>query len=501
MRRRAFLSATTAGLAGLAGCSLPTGGDPTETLSPVEPPSVSPTPTPDGNDDGDGNLGLGDAELAALETGPRTLAMSPHWGGPDGATLTATFVATATPDHPARIRATLTNENDWANTFELREVPPFAPLTHAALANDGERETTLYLAPTSNHDLVEADPMVERGPEGYWRTTDVPRELPATLGLSAGESVTGEYVLVGHWERAGFPTGTYRFGNEGDFGIDAWHTERPGPTEPSWFTSVDVPSLPGRDEEERPTEWYHEADASTPVFLRPSAERPEAPAGVRFSLVNHSREPLTGNPYDWGLYKLADIAWRRIEPWAIPLPAGAVPPGDTWTYTLRLFHGRYHVTYEDHRGSERHTVGMLGGGTYAFEAGFARENHGEPAALFQLDAPRLAVSPPPELSVEREEDRVVVTDDAWGDGQHSPDARLAVARADGADRRVLPEQLYHGPLEALRSVLPFFEPGVSTVVLRTDVQTARNVLDPDAGGRRFRYDGEAFAATVDVVGT
>lgn len=488
MRRRAFLAALSAGL---AGCSL--GPSETPTLTPAPGVDATPTSTPTETPDDDDSLGgLGAASLVDLATGPRTLALSPpSWSGYDGAAVEARFVAPSTPDHPARLRATLTNDNDWSNTFRLDEVPPFMEINRADLPelHEEARESGLYLAPTADHDLVDTDPTVERGPEGYWRATDLPPKLPRTVRLSPDESIRGEYLLVGHPERRGFPTGTYRFGHDGSFSIAAWHTREPGPRGASRFEGRDVPSLPG----EAPTPWYHEAGTTTPVFLRPSTERLAAPGEVSFSLVNHSREALGGNPYDWTLYKLVDGSWYHVAPWAIPMPASAVPPGETWEYTLRAFHERFHGEGWD----EGQTVSRLGGGTYAFEAGFAPDGSATPAALFDLVAPEVTAAPPEGPTVERSGKRVTVTDDRWSDGEHPPSATLTVERAPDAeaDHRVIPEQLYHRPHDALRRVLPYFEDGVERVVLRTDEHLAERAFEN--GTRTFSYEGTTYGATVE----
>jgi hypothetical protein len=495
MRRRTFLLSSAAAMAGLAGCS--TGGDETPTLTPPEVPgggnsTETPVDGPTDTPHEDPGMSLGEASVADLETGPRTLALSPTgYRGPDGAKVAIEVVATATADSPARLRATLANGNDWPNTFRLDDLPPFRPVNFARVSgvSPGDRETGLYLAPTANHDLLDADPAYGRGPEGYWATEDVPPKLPETVELDPAKSVTGEYLLLGDPEREGFPTGRYRFdGRETGFTITVWNTDRPGPDADSRFAGRDVPGLPGSE-----TAWFHGADASTPVFVRPSTEQVSAPGRVEFTLVNHGRDPLGGNPYDWTLYKLVDGEWLHVAPWAIPVPYGRISPGGTFEYALRAFNGQA-VPCDDAK-----SVGHLGGGTYAFETGFSRETEDEkvttpvPAAMFDLDAPPVEPRPDDDVTVERDGDTVTVTTPKWDDGDHPPNERIEVVPSDRGGRRIIPEQLFRRPYGVLRNVVPFFEDGVERVVLRTDAHALWSV-EHQSEHRYFTYDGQSYEA-------
>lgn len=268
MRRRQFLA--VAGVALGAGCSglVPTddrGSTETATAVPVtEPGETTPTDSPAD----DGTRPFDGRQVVVLETGPRTLALQGFGVGsdgravslntPDGGRLAVGFTEPATDDGPAVLRATLVNGNDWENTFRLREFPPFDETTHSRLRRRGldrrfdERipsdvETGLYLAPAADHDLVDEESAARRGPERYWQTPDVLPKLPPTVTLAPGESVVGDYYVLGHEDRTGFPTGTYRFGGrESGLALTAWETGAPGPTNDSRFSDP-VPPLPDAD--------------------------------------------------------------------------------------------------------------------------------------------------------------------------------------------------------------------------------------------------------------
>lgn len=498
MRRRTFL----VGLAtGLAGCSAAPGrSTDTPTLTPVDPPSETPTRTPDDNGgDEDDDPPLWNASVVDLATGDRTLALAPpEVRAPDGAGVELVFEASATADHPARVTATLTNGNDWENTFRLREVPGFHDVNYTRLPYDGrpgDRETTLYLAPTSNHDLVDAEPSFERGPEGFWRETgerDAVPKLPSTVRLDPGESVTGEYVLLGHEDRRGFPTGTYEFGHgDASFRIAAWRSSAPGPGDDSRFSGRIVRPLPDAGS----MAWYHTADETTPAYLQPSSERVEAPGRVAFTLVNHTREKLGGNPYRWGLYKLVDGEWFKIAPWMVPVPFSAVSPGGEFEYVLRTFH-RDAVSCDGHDDGLARSVGHLGGGTYAFSAGFSRDNETH-AALFELAAPPVEPALTGEATVTEEGTRTVVTMVEWDDGEHPPDARLVVRPVDASpERRFVSEQLMRQPYAALRNAMAVADSG-QEVVVRTDEHRASRVVGHDAESVAFEYEGTVYEARVE----
>ena len=132
----------------------------------------------------------------------------------------------------------------------------------------------LIFAPTANHDLVEDPPDIQRADDGYWRlASDTTPELPERVRLSPGETIHGEYALVGRAEGVGRgrPPGVYEFSRAGErpLRVAVWPTDSPGPATDSQFAGMSVPALPGDSD----TAWFHNADASSPTFVRPSTEQ------------------------------------------------------------------------------------------------------------------------------------------------------------------------------------------------------------------------------------
>ncbi len=467
---------------------------------------MTPADVPGGNgtNDGDGPNGEvtpppGDWTVVDLRTVRRTLALPTPWYAADDAEVRVWFAGTATADHPATIRATLTNRMQGPNTIALRDLPPFGdPYSAPPDAGiDRPYRDALAFAPTERTDLAEAIPGVERTAEGYWRLPETGTWLPETLELGSGETVAGEFVLVRHPEARGYPTGCYEWrSGETRFTVAAWDTGAPGPDETSRFAGESVPSLPDASS----VAWFHEAGGTTPAFLEPSAERVEAPARVGFTLYNHSGDEMGGNRHDWRLFKLVDGEWFHVVPWAIPVPYTTLPPGGTEEWTIRAFSGRAAPC------DDGIDVGYLGGGRYAFRVALSRESDGESdddgegvhAALFDLDAPAIEVTPTDDVRAARDGERVVVTSPRHrAEGEHRRPATLTLTRTDAdADERLVPEQVMRRRLRGLRNALAGVEAGVETVVLRTDERTAERAVDYDADSRTVEFEGDTYRVTV-----
>jgi hypothetical protein len=503
MRRRALLASL--GVATLSGCSglLAERGDTTQTTerdtttttTEVTETTTETTETDDEGGDGEEREWPPSASIVDLQTGPRTLALAPlQYRSNDGAEVTVEFAATATADRPATVRATLTNANDYENTFRLNETPPFNEVPSARLRDrsDLTYESTWYLVPTANHDLVEDDPDFGRGPEGYWRLVGNPGpEPPRTVRLNPDETVEGEYVLLGHAEGSGRPTGSYEFRgyDDTDLTITAWETGAPGPKDASRFEGASPPSLSPESDDSGGTKWYHDAGPETPVYLEPSTERARTPAKIDFTFRNFAREPAKGNPYHWVLYKFHDGEWFHVAPWGWPAPMGSVRPGGTEDWTLYAF-GEDGVRVEG--GS---TVGFLGGGRYAFEVGMSLGKNSH-AATFELVGEASTVEPMP--GAESSRDGATVTVDAPDPDRDQRSGALRLTRTDAADERLISEQVMQRRFRALRNGLPFFESGVEEVVVETTENAAQRVTGYDADVRRFRFDGRAYEARYEA---
>lgn len=489
MRRRHFLALL--GGTAVAGCSAPEAGVGTDlsTLTPAEVPATeSPTPASAAPFQSRGRFG--EASVVNLRTGPRTLALSPVGYERADLRVGLEFTASATVTQPARLEAALTNTAERELEIDTTTLPPFGEgltLERPATGSTHAAPTRRLLVPVGG-DLGGARPGIERGPEGYWRATETPPRLPERLEFEPGETRAGRFFLLAAPAASGFPLGRYAATSGGPLSLAVWDTGAPGPLDGSQFDGRSVPDLPNTDG----TDWFHEATRRTGIFVRPAVERSGSPTTFRFTLVNHTVDPLGGNPEEWKLYKLVDDAWYRIAPWVIELSAGPIPPGGTFDYVVAAGHGSPPACECTATGA---AVGHLGGGLYALEAGYSRVRTSETyATLFRLDAPDLRVEPSGTATVDPGAARTVVTRPEWGDDEGPADATMTVSRTDTAADRVVSEQVYRPPFLALRDVVPHLSE--TPVVLRADERVVRSFVGRTAPRRSFAFDGETYVATV-----
>lgn len=493
MRRRALLASLAASSAALAGCQTQSNGtDGTSTSTTTDDSNSDDTTRPPDDESPEGQ-----ASVVTLETQPRRLSIFPTtYHSQDGGDVDVKFTRTATADHPAVLRIELQNDNKFSNVFRLPDHPPldrtpsFYPEAQPWPGMDEPPEDArrLYLAPLEDQSLPKAAPDVERDPSGVWRLAERASGpwLPATERLESGESMTVDFAVVSAAEGRGPFTELRRrkrLPQDQPLTLAAWNPDHPGPVTDSRFAGRTFPPLPDHSgDSDEPTAWFHAAGGDETVYLRPQTEHSDLPRTFRFALVNHDTEPAMGNPYYWSLYKLAEGQWQRLTPQVFPAVVGALAPGGVKRYTLRAANG------EALPCSDGQTVGFLGGGTYAFEAGMSASDRTQ-AAVFEVDAPPVEVTPMDGLEVRSEDGVVVVTGPRWADADNR--ALVTVARAETADPLLLPERVAREP--AFRNTLPFFEEGVSQVEYRTTLWRAGPARELD----RARYRGQAFAFGVE----
>jgi len=494
MNRRAVLSgATTAALYGLAGCVDGPTAEADGSVNESDPAATDPGGSDDpGSSEAEfwqpvGELPeFGAPTVVDFETASLTAAVVGRGRRTDdGFSVSLDFRSGATAASPATLVATVANAKSFAQPLELRRLGLLDSPSLAQLF-EGDR-TTIYLAPTEAHPLAETVPTTERDADGRWRLADLGDDwYPETVTADAGTGFVAEYHLVGHHldDEPPIGPGRYRFGRDDALAIAVWPTDEPGPDGDSELADREPPALPG----EQSTVWYHESSPSTERFLRPDAEGVEPPARIGFELVNRGRESISGNPYYWRLYKLAGEQWVPITPWEWPQPAAELTPGDRSATELGVYHG------PEPAAPESRAVGFLGGGLYAYTGGFDTETE-QYAALFELDAPDLAVDIDSDAEIRESGATTVVELPNYAEARQP--ATFAVRRApdDEPDREVLPEQLPRRPFRGLRNALPLFEEGVETVRVKTDRGTALRLAGYEEDETvTIRYKDEPYSA-------
>lgn len=436
-------------------------------------------------------------EGSVVEFGGMVVSTFPTFFRSDArASTTAGVIEPATDDSPAVLMTAVRNENDYDHRFQTRNIPPY---DRRPIGRPDDRENDpLYLVPTENHEFAEQSPDVTRYGVRWRLDGSIDNWLPETVEIGAEDVVYGEYFIVAHPDRAREPisSGSYRFsGGDRPLEISVWESGEPGPPEDSVFEGVDVPDPLEERESDRETSWYHEADETTEVYLKPSREEVEPPVEAEYEMINRSREPVSGNPDGWGLYKLVDGDWFHVAPDEVQLPATSIPPGGTAESSLTVYH----------RGGTRgggRTVWNVGGGRYAYLVHFGKSGYRN-AALLDIDAPELRLEPPEDAQVDDRGDVIEVSSGEWRERQgRTADERMMrpirveiVEDEDG--ERIITEQTYKRRNEYMRYSLPFFEEGVEEVVAKADAGGMRSAF-MDEGTTyvyegtvyRFRYEGE-----------
>lgn len=487
MHRRALLSSLAATTAALAGCATRS-GDGTGTTT-TDDRTTDQTTTSDGELP---VIDAGAASVVELGTGPRTYAFSPTaMHAEDGVRVRLAFDRTATSDHPARLVGWLENGYDYANTVEV-EWLPVVGRTYGRQPRGYDHEARLHFAPTENNDLAETVPEVVRDETGYWRVEDVGPWMTERRRFEAGERVRLEYVLVGEPGMPGRPTGQYEFrGPDSQAQVSVWDTTSPGPDADSRFAERSVPAL----SEGSATQWFHDSDESAVAYLQPARERAELDAAVDFEFVNHSHESAQCG--HWNLHKLVDGEWFHVAPTMHTDDCRMAAPGARKEWSLRAFNADP-VPCDGAGGgcAGGLTRGFLGGGEYAVVVGFGHPGD-QSAALVELVGDPVDITHTEDATVDVEGDTATVTLDRYGDGEHPPDAALALTRTSDADERLLPEQVMGGGelqsrSSGLRNALAAMDEGVDRVVVRADEHVLDGALGYDEAVRRFELRGQAY---------
>lgn len=394
------------------------------------------------------------------------------------------FEATATDESPAIVRATILNPQAFEQTVETRWLHFFDDPVRSRTRDQEEA----YFVPTSEHPFSNIDPPITRDEDGRWRLEHRPGTwYPMTLTLPAESGIEGDYYLLGNSDPDEPPIhpGTYEFGGS-SFELAVW-PEEPGPDGESSFHGADPPPLPDAEE----MAWYHDADPADRVFLEPKTETVSLPDRVKMRFQNYAHEQGSGNPYYWRLYKLVEGTWFSIEPWMWHQPLMYLNPGDRVEPNLALFHD------EPFSVSESQEIGFLGGGTYAYETGYALRDETH-AAMFEIAAPAIDVEPPSDVTTAEDGETITATHAGYEDGDHPVTVTLSREDDVGAvDRTLIPEQLYRHPFIPYRTGIPLFDADVQRVDVRLDRLESgwSTILGQD--DISFEYTDEVYVATTE----
>ncbi len=497
MRRRALLSAVTAGTVGLAGCSLSWGPDDGEAAGP--PATDGSTADADGTTAAPGATGTpGDDDrglqagpstpaettpVVDLATGPRTLAVRPAGLRHAGRAHMSFGFRRPDGEGPALLAVTVGNLRDHDVVLETRRLPTLGrAVARPPAPND---DPGLAFVPRGVNELARRQPDLERGPEGYWRLAEgaaAERPYPDRVRIAPGDRVRADCAVVGPPGTSGRPSGLYEaVGSGARLAVTVWHSERPGPTAPSRFGDRTVP--PPFPDSERAVTWYHEAGPETPVYVVPEAERATLPTRVSFRAINHTAETLGCG--EWGVFKLVDGTPYDLNPPGQSVGCRRLRPGERERWDLRAFGGTPVPGDE----SSGRTAGFLGGGTYAVVAGYGAETETS-GALLDLEGPPVEVRPTDGVETRRDGD-VVVVSVPFPEGDPEP-GTATLTRAEDADRELVPEQVMRPWNRPVRNSVPFLFDDVDRVVVQTAVRYVEGTLASGVGTHRFTFEGTDY---------
>jgi hypothetical protein len=470
IRRRHVLSVLSGGV--LAGC---TTDESEPTVTPAAVPDLADVTEQSDRPSTDRSSRRHD--VTTLDSLDRTLAVILTESTADPPVLSVAL--SSGPDRPPLLSGSVENPTSTAIEVDLGRLPTFSSIPNA-VPEGGSRRDSLMLAPRAGHDRRRYAPPAERGADGWWiraSAFESPWVDTSVVTLEPNERVRFVYAIVGRQDGAGLKTGRYRFpGRDRVVALVVWQTSAPGPDVDSRFSKPSLPPLPN----ERRTVWYHDSTPEATVYLDPASERVTLPGSVSYRLVNHGRAVLEAR---WHVLKLVDGDWYDLTPAGQSGSRRRLVPGAVEQWALSLTRGAAE--------SGTTAVGRLGGGRYAFVVD-VETVPSVPAALLAVDAPPLTITPDDDLSVSRDGTTVTVT---ARDEADSEAATLTVTRQERADRRVIREHVQRHA--GLRNTLPFFEDGVERVVLRTDIDTVRNVLGRQQS-RSIQVDGDAYRIQTDV---
>jgi hypothetical protein len=130
--------------------------------------------------------------------------------------------------------------------------------------------------------------------------------------------------------------------------------------------------------------------------------------------------------------------------------------------------------------------------------------YGHPAdqsgALVELVGDSVTLEPAADVTIDRRGSTVTVQFPEYGDGEHPPDASFTLSRTDGAEERLIAEQVMDsggvaGSGRGLRTALAALDADAERVEVRADEHIVDAATGHDSTSRRFRFRGQAYQVT------
>lgn len=258
-----------------------------------------------------------------------------------------------------------------------------------------------------------------------------------------------------------------------------------------------VPDLP----REATVVWAHEADAQ-PVGIEPLNDPYELPTEVTFVIRNETDERLSGNPYQWYLFKRSADTWRYLAPMGWPDVLTSLERGRAAGHKHVFRHERGIVDTEAYEPAPpsadeeydpvRHPYHVtatsgLGGGQYALCLHLSIDEGVVHAVAFDVEAPAVDIGLDDRLAVNVDGETGFVQ---FPLPLNDPES-VRIERTDAveADRPIIAEQLTvltFSPLEACLALMTE-HPDLDRVYVRAD--QFRFISE---GTTTFAFDGNHY---------
>jgi hypothetical protein len=254
----------------------------------------------------------------------------------------------------------------------------------------------------------------------------------------------------------------------------------------------------------------HERDIGDfELVLEPGSDALERGETIPFELANRSETRFATNFYNWRLDKHVDGEWFDIAPQEYPEPLMSIGPGGTHTWRLTVAESAVAEGEPVDRSGETGTADLsveaLGGGRYAFRArGWFEGGYDDGTyafgATFDIDAPRLSITPTNAIIDTRWEDDTLITKSDRGDPEEGRLAAYELRRvddgSDGETRRLITEQVLRN--DQLRDAVALATKHDADAVRIEEYTGITPVFGSDSDGY-YEIDDTVYEVTTEAI--
>ncbi|MDY7083294.1 MAG: hypothetical protein SXQ77_13035, partial [Halobacteria archaeon] len=297
-------------------------------------------------------------------------------------------------------------------------------------------ESSYYLVPASDHSLATRVPEVKKNDAGVWRIKEKIECVPRSVKLDVNRYIQEKFYLVTDHSTENIPIGDYSFSSGDHLSsenvvISVWDASSPGPQKPSELKDIAVPDLPDSGN----TNWYHNSDETTEVYLHPEEEILTFPNEIEISLINHSNNQIRKR--GTSVNKLHEGNWFTIETSANTLETPPpIYPGEheSWKW-----------------GCKNNCQTKYGNGLYAILSDAGDQNY---AALIRIKGSSIKIKPDPGLKREEDGGSLIVTSPKYTENSDGS-GKLSIQQIEEEGEQIIAEQIVR--IQSLKNTIPFLD--------------------------------------------